>query len=277
MGSPGTTRENDMTQTAIKPRKNALKTMNGFWWANLSTSDDAAAAEFYGRVLGWTFQEMPISDTMVHRNAVSGELQLAGIDPLMPGAEWPTAWTNYVYVEDLEATVAAARKLGATVAMEPMDVMGQGHMAIVVDPTGAAVGLWQPGLHTGADAVNQPSTYTWVELATSDLAGARSFYSDWLGWTWTRMDGEMEYWLAELDGRSFAGAYAKTDEMADAPSHWVPYFGVADIATAAADVKSAGGAVLVGPMQMGPGKGICATDPQGGYFCAIQMDEWPSD
>jgi len=84
------------------------------------------------------------------------EHAIAGIDPVMPDSGTPTAWTNFVFVKDIAATVTSAKQLGATVAMEPMDVMGEGHMAVLLDPTGAAVGLWQPGRHTGTDAVNQP-------------------------------------------------------------------------------------------------------------------------
>lgn len=266
-----------MAQTMTSVRRNARTTNNGFWWADLSSTDDAAAAEFYSRIFGWSYDESPIGEGMVHRNAKIGDHMIAGIDPVMPGSGQPTAWTNFVFVEDIDATVAKARELGATVVAEPMDVMGEGHMAVLMDTTGAAVGLWQPGRHTGADAVNQPGTYTWVELATSDLEGARDFYSKLFGWSWSRMDGDFDYWLAELDGRSFAGAYTKMDEMAGMPSHWASYFGVADVNATADAVKSAGGQVVVGPMQMGPGTGIGAMDPQGGYFLAIQMDEWPDD
>ncbi len=266
-----------MATTATTVRANARKTTNGFWWANLSSTDDAAAARFYTRILGWSYDEMPIGENMVHRNArLDGQL-VAGIDPMMPGADQPTAWTNYVFVDDVQESWDRAIELGATGIMEPMDVMGEGHMAVLLDPTGAAFGLWQPGRHTGADAVNQPGTYTWVELATSDLDAARSFYADLFGWSWTRMEGDFEYWLAELDGRQFAGAYPKLDQMADMPSFWATYFGVADIEATADEITSAGGRVAMGPSQMGPGRGVMAFDPQGGAFLAIQLDEWPAD
>ena len=267
-----------MAITAWKTRANAAKTTNGFWWTNLSSSDDAGAAAFYSKIFGWSYDEMPIGDNMVHRNATSGDHQLAGIDPIMPGNDMPTAWINFVFVQDMTATVASARQLGATIVQEPVDVMGEGHMAIAVDPTGATIGIWQPGRHTGADAVNQPGSYSWVELATTDIDAAKSFYAGLFGWTWTKMDGApMEYWLAELDGRSFAGLLTKNVEMAQMPSHWAAYFGAEDIDATHTAVQAAGGTALFEPMQMGPGKGFAAMDPQGGYFMAIQMDEWPAD
>ena len=263
--------------TATTTRANARKTMNGFWWANLASTDDAAAAEFYGKLFGWQWQEFPIGEGMVHRNATLGGHQIAGVDPVMPSSGMPTAWTNFVYVTDINQTVSNAKSLGATVVMEPMDVMGEGHMAIIVDPTGAALGIWQPGRHTGADAVNQPGTYTWVELATTDVEAAKRFYGELFGWGFERQPGEFEYWVASNEGQPMGGIMDKPEEMADWPSNWVTYFGVADAEQAAADVKAAGGKVVFGPMKMGPGAGVGVVDPQGGYFVAFQLDEWPAD
>jgi uncharacterized protein len=267
-----------MATTVTTPRANARKTTNGFWWADLSSTDDTAAAEFYSRVFGWTWDESPIGEGMVHRDAKLGGHSIAGLDPVMPGSGMPTSWTNFVFVDDIDATVTSAKRLGATVAMEPMDVMGEGHMAVLVDPTGAAFGLWQPGRHTGADAVNQPGTYTWVELATTDTESARRFYGELFGWGWDKADmPDMEYWMATLDGRPFAGLMPKPEEMAQMPSTWATYFGVADAEASAAEVKAAGGEVLYGPMRMGVGVGFGFLDPQGGYAVTIQLDEWPVD
>src|SRR5262245_35416634 len=136
-----------MAATATKPRHNARKTTNGFWWADLSSTDDGAAAAFYSAILGWSFDETPLGEGLVHRNAKLGDAMVAGLDPVMPGSGMPTAWTNFVFVTDIEATLATAEELGANVVMDAMDVMGEGHMAVFTDPTGAAVGLWQPARH----------------------------------------------------------------------------------------------------------------------------------
>lgn len=266
-----------MTVATREVRANALRTTNGFWWADLSSTDDAGAAEFYGKLLGWSYDEMPIGEGMVHRNARIGDHMVAGIDPVMPGSGMPSAWTNFIFIDDINASLASAVEHGATVIAEPMDVMGEGHMAVFADPTGTMVGLWQPGRHRGADAVNQPGTYIWVELATSDLDRSRQFYTDVFGWDWERLEGDFPYWLATLDGRNFAGAYAKMEEMGDMPDNWATYFGVADINAAAETVRANGGTVIFEPKQMGPGVGIAAIDPQGAFFMVMQMNEWPED
>jgi predicted enzyme related to lactoylglutathione lyase len=59
----------------------------------------------------------------------------------MPGA--PSMWLAYVNVDDVKAAAAKAKTLGATVVRDVTDVMGEGSFAIISDPTGAMLGLWQ--------------------------------------------------------------------------------------------------------------------------------------
>ena len=60
----------------------------------------------------------------------------------VPGA--PSAWLAYVEVDDIDAATKKARSLGATVMKDVTEVMGMGWLSILVDPTGAALGLWKP-------------------------------------------------------------------------------------------------------------------------------------
>jgi predicted enzyme related to lactoylglutathione lyase len=275
-----------MAITATKPRTNAQQTLNNVWWADLQAKDLKAALDFYGRVLGWEFQqEHDETGAMVYHTAQIDGVKLAGIGEMQQQAResgMPSMWTDYVSVADADATCAKAVELGGTVLMPAMDVMDQGRMAIIVDPTGAAFGIWQGGRHTGADAVNQPSTLTWVELYSSDVDATKTFYSGLFGWTYAPMEEGsatgQEYWLASTsEGAMFSGLMPKPKEMAQAPDMWVTYFGVADVDAAKAEVQAAGGTVLWGPMQTGPGRSIGITDSQGGMVTLMQMDEWPID
>jgi predicted enzyme related to lactoylglutathione lyase len=65
--------------------------------------------------------------------------------------------------------------------------------------------------------------------------------------------------------------------LAAAPDCWVTYFGVQDVEAAAAEVKAAGGTVLWGPMQTGPGRSIGVIDPTGANVTFMQLDAWPQD
>ena len=68
------------------------------------------------------------------------------------------------------------RTLGGTVLMEPFDVLDVGRMAMVQDPTGAVVALWEPRRHAGAGVVGEASAMCWNELGTTDTARAGAFY-----------------------------------------------------------------------------------------------------
>lgn len=274
-----------MAITATKLRANARTTTNGFWWADYMAKDVKGAIDFYTRVLGWeTREERDADDNVVYNTALVNDLTVAGIGQMMEqqrASGMPSMWTNYVTVADAAATCATATELGGTVMMEPMEVLGQGTMAIVLDPNGAAFGLWQNGRHTGADAVNQPGAYTWVELASSNVDAALEFYGNLFGWTWEKMEGEqpaaVNYHQFMLDGRAIAGIMAKPAEMAQAPDMWSTWYGVADIQATKAEVEAAGGTVMFGPMSTGPGEGMGALDPQGAFVSFIQMHEWPTD
>jgi predicted enzyme related to lactoylglutathione lyase len=61
---------------------------------------------------------------------------------MVPGA--PSAWLAYVLVDDIDAATAKARSLGATIMRDVMEVMDAGWFSIIIDPTGAYLGLWKP-------------------------------------------------------------------------------------------------------------------------------------
>lgn len=114
-----------------------------FCWMELSTEDTAAAKSFYADLFDWKYEDLP----MEKGGAYSMFEPAAGgpgggiMAKSMP--EVPTAWTPYVAVDDLEASVAKVTGLGGVVHMGPTPVAGHGSFAIVADPSGGVIGLWQ--------------------------------------------------------------------------------------------------------------------------------------
>src|SRR5438105_9117762 len=88
----------------------------------------------------------------------------------------PRSWTTYFATTDAGAAANAVKDAGGQVVMEPFDVMDAGRMAGFMDPSGAFVCVWQPGQHKGAELANEPGSFTWNELHTRDLTGAKEFY-----------------------------------------------------------------------------------------------------
>ena len=115
---------------------------NAFVHTELNTTDVSKAKGFYGKLFDWKLEDMPMdggSYTMIK----IGEGTVGGImASAVPGV--PSFWLSYVLVDDIEASTAKAKSLGATVMTDVTEVMGMGWLSVIVDPTGAALGMWKP-------------------------------------------------------------------------------------------------------------------------------------
>jgi len=113
-------------------------------WADLSTRDPQAAADFFSELLGWEVTTMsepgPYWQFSVDGEGQGGIMQM----PEMMGPEARPFWTMYFGVESISAGIARAEELGATSLLPPMEV-GQGvAFAVLSDPAGAAFALLGP-------------------------------------------------------------------------------------------------------------------------------------
>jgi predicted enzyme related to lactoylglutathione lyase len=113
------------------------KTHGAFSWSELTTPDPAAAAAFYGALLGWAVKD-PDPHMGDYRVASVGEGMVAGICSPFPGAPpAPPHWGVYVTVDNADSTAAQCTALGGKVLVPPMDVPTVGRMAVLQDPQGA--------------------------------------------------------------------------------------------------------------------------------------------
>jgi predicted enzyme related to lactoylglutathione lyase len=116
---------------------------NPFVHVELSTTDVVQAKKFYGKLFDWKMEDIPMGAGAAYTLIKVGDGTGGGLmKQMMPGA--PSAWLAYVLVDDIEAATAKARKLGATVVKDVTEVMDAGWLALIVDPTGAPLGLWKP-------------------------------------------------------------------------------------------------------------------------------------
>jgi predicted enzyme related to lactoylglutathione lyase len=114
---------------------------NPFVHCELATTDVAKAKGFYGKLFDWKFDDMPMEGGAYTLIGV-GEGTGGGLmQHPMPGA--PSMWMPYVLVDDVRAATAKARSLGASVMKDATEVKDMGSFSIIVDPTGAMIGLWQ--------------------------------------------------------------------------------------------------------------------------------------
>jgi len=245
-------------------------------WIDLGTPDQDAAAEFYGVLFGWSVEEDENAEqTGGYRVAMLGDKAIGGVMKLMQEGQ-PPAWSTYVSVADVDATVAKARDAGGSVMVEPMDVLDYGRMAFLSDPTGAVFGLWQPGRNIGAGLVNEPGALSWNELETRDPEAAKAFYAavfDW-GFEDHDMPGMGTYTEWRLGESSIGGMADISGRVPDeVPAHWMVYFAVEDTDAAVEQVRTGGGEVRFGPVDIPAGRFAMAADPFGAAFAVIALSD----
>ncbi len=241
-------------------------------WIDLASPDPEASKAFYTDLFGWEAQTSPVPEAGGYTLFTLRGKQVAGMTPMMAPGQ-PPAWTTYVNESDADGTVKRVTDAGGTVIAQPMDVMEQGRMAILADPTGAVLGIWQPGAHTGAQLVNEPGAYCWSELATRDPERATAFYTAVFGWEASSEPmGPMQYTEFKAHGQSVAGMFPLGDTMpADIPSYWGVYIAVADCDATVAIATSLGASIVTAAMDIPVGRFAGLRDPQGAYFSVIKL------
>lgn len=155
-----------------------------FSWAELASTDAAAAKDFYGKLFGWSYDDVDTGNGTYTLAAIDGAVT-AGLMQ----ADGPARWNSYISVDDLDAATKKAEEAGATVHASPMDVGDAGRMSVIQDPSGGVVSLWQAGERAGADVVNVHGALTWNDLMTYDVGEASEFYCEVFGWEVAEVGG----------------------------------------------------------------------------------------
>jgi predicted enzyme related to lactoylglutathione lyase len=244
-----------------------------FVWYEHLTKDPKAAIAFYSDVMGWKTQPFGDSGYVMwvgSQGPLGGVMELPAEAAKM-GA--PPHWMAHVVVDDVDATAAAAKKLGGRVFHEPTDIPTVGRFAVIGDPQGAAISVFKPGgpmtLHDAA----KEGEFCWNELLTSDSAAALKFYSELLGWKSLQdMDmGPMGVYRIFGLGEVRLGGMMATPKEARMPPTWLYYASTNDLDAALKRATGRGAKVMNGPMDVpGGGRIVALMDPQGAAFALHQ-------
>ena len=246
-----------------------------FSWVELGTTDLSAAMSFYGTLFEWKTDEQPAGEGVRYALGTIDSQKVAGLYQLTAqqvAHGLPPHWLSYLAVEDAAATVERATSLGGTVVAPAMDVQDLGRMAVIQDPSGAMVALWQARAHAGSGLVNEAGALTWNELATRQTDAVATFYCDLFGWTSeAREMGPVLYTtFANADG-PVGGMLQMTEAWGQIPPHWMVYFAVSDCDEAARLAADLGGVVPVPPTDLPDiGRFALVQDPQGATFSMLQ-------
>jgi uncharacterized protein len=127
--------------SAFKPNYDSPAPAGVFLWEELHARDVDLAKSFYGSVFGWTAEDMDMGEAGNYTlfKKADGENAAGLFQP-----QGPTQWVPYLAADDVEATFAKAKELGAQTFLEPTDVETVGRFAVLADPTGATFGLFKP-------------------------------------------------------------------------------------------------------------------------------------
>ena len=249
--------------------------LNGrFVWYELMTSDPSAAQTFYGQVIGWSTAPFegagqPYTMWLNGQTPIGGVMQLPD-EAKVVGA--PPHWLVYIGTPEIDGTVDQARTLGASIIVGPQDIPTVGRFAVLKDPQGAAFAAFTPADESpGREGNPENGDFSWHELATVDHEAAFTFCSSLFGWQKTEaMDmGEAGmYQMYGLPGTAIPlGGMFNTPKEVPAPPHWLLYTMVDDVDARAEQVKTMGGTILNGPMEVPGGDRIVqCMDPQGAAF-----------
>lgn len=262
---------------AKKPTKKAptVKASNGPWngrfvWHDLMTKDGAKAQAFYSALFGWQVQEIPMQGS-IYRMIIAGPGPIGGIveETNIPMAHW----MPYLATADVDQAAAKCAQLGGSMCVPPTDLPGTGRFAVVGDPQGAYFSLYK-GLpeSQGADPdLPVPGRICWNELLTADAEAAQSFYAAMFGWDDEPKDmGPIgTYHIQTLQGKQAAGIMKNPQN--GAPSCWLVYFLVPDLAEATAKAKGLGASAMMENTPI-PDVGAFSllSDPTGAVFALFQ-------
>jgi predicted enzyme related to lactoylglutathione lyase len=121
-----------------------------FCWNELNTHDLPAARDFYTKLFGWATDEYSQNgmDCTLYRIGPDRIGGMVKYPPRPDDGSLPEAipvWLSYVRVENVEATIAKVLELKGKVLIPPTDIPMVGRMAVLQDPQGACLGLFQAG------------------------------------------------------------------------------------------------------------------------------------
>jgi predicted enzyme related to lactoylglutathione lyase len=237
-------------------------------WVDTWQGDADTAAGFYTGLFGWD----------AARGDEYSMFRLRGREVAGLGAEpvGPPAWTTYVQVDDAVAAAQRVSEAGGSVERAPFDSLDGGRLAVVADPAGAVLSLWQLGEHRGAEVVNEPGAWAMSLLHTPDTERALSFYGAVFGWepepfgpaTLFRLPGFVGGEPEQPVPRDVVAAMVPATA---GPARWTPDFWVRDADAAVADAERLGGAVLAPPTDTGAGRTAVLADPAGAVFSVSKV------
>ncbi len=117
--------------------------LGSFCWAQLLTHDIERARVFYNEVIGWGVSDFPSADGLPALVFSADDTPIGGALQMPVSATAPSSWLPYVAVARVRESLARAVTLGATTQRDTTEMPGMGRFAVLADPLGAQLALWE--------------------------------------------------------------------------------------------------------------------------------------
>ncbi len=240
-----------------------------FVWFEYVSKDAPKAQGFFGELFGWSTKSVPMPDGNYTMIAAPDGTTIGGY--FAPPDNSPKAsWLPYLRVQSAADIATKVKGLGGSIVKPAFKVGDIATMAVVVDPLGAALALWQP---TKSEDAPKPQNghFVWNELPSKDPEASVKFYSQIGGFTSSKMDmgGMGHYHVLESGGQGRAGIMAQP--MPDTPHAWLPYVQVASTDQTTDKVKRLGATIVHPPTQIpNVGRFAIFVDAQGAATGILQ-------
>jgi uncharacterized protein len=254
-------KEDDMADRKLLPGK--------FVWFELVSRDAKKAQAFYGEVLGWKVEPVPMGGS-TYDTILAGDTMLGGYAAPNKAGQ-PSHWISYVSVEDVDAAANAAARNGGKVVDAPSDLPGVGRTARIADPQGAELRLFNNVTGDPEDTLSAPAgRFIWNELHTGDPEKALSFYEKVVGFSHRSMTSPGgTYHILSKGGVDRGGV---TNQLPPGvPPHWLPYVAVDDADATVARARRLGATIQFGPEDIpGIGRFAVLADPTGAVLAIMK-------
>jgi uncharacterized protein len=251
-------------------------------WVDALRADPASAVAFYAAVFDWEADDRSGSSSSdpYYVCTLRGR-DVAGIGP-RPAADIAPWWNTYVRVGSVDAATATAVDAGGRVVLGPYASHDGGRHAIVADPAGATIGMWELGTHGGAQLVNEPSAWAMSVLNTAAVDEATRFYGAVFGWTTSVFDAggaELTMWHrpdyvggepSQPVPRDVVAVLAPLPDS-DAAAGWSINLWVHDADEVVARAIEHGGTVVSSPADRPPFREAVIADPEGAAVSISQL------
>jgi len=244
--------------------------MSKFVWFEYVSTDAPKAQGFYGELFGWGTKKVPLPGGE-YTVIAQGDVTIGGYLPTPDSAPKQAMWLTHLRVDDAKAAAQKAKSLGGKILMDAEKIGNVGTKAVVADPHGGVLALWQPTDPNEKSSPAADNRFCWNELTSKDPAASVAFYKALGGFSTDAMEmGPMgTYHLLKTGDTMIAGIMKPP--MPEAPHAWTPYVQVANTDATTEKAKRLGGQIIVPPTDIpNVGRFAIFADTQGADLGALQ-------